>query len=408
MSIAHAIRRRLRENAPLFGVAIVLVAAFLALTLLSPRQQAAAGTGPLAGSVSGAIDPTSGLNKLPATAGDVVVLSELTPDDARTRNALVQLAAVGPGTPKPFLFRGSAADRIRARDCLALAGMAEAGSGDGDQRAVMQVILNRVRHPAFAKTVCGVVFEGSNRATGCQFSFTCDGSLARRYADASWTAARKRAEEMLGGATYAPVGNATHFHADYVYPWWSPKLDKVAQVGAHIFFRWRGHWGTTAALSASYAGAEPDPLALRQTAIEVAEANPLPTPPATPTLLESGEAVRTITAAGASDDKVASPASGSPGSPAPGVHFVIVSGGESPEALVAKARTLCPGDRYCQVYGWADAGAIPAKLPLPATSRQALKFSFLPARGGSGEAIYFDCQLFPAPTLGSCLPRGRP
>ncbi|UIP06032.1 cell wall hydrolase [Erythrobacter sp. SDW2] len=408
MSTDHPLRRHVRENAPLLGVVAVMIAAFIGLAALSPGEPTGTGkdaSGPAIGK-NGTM--TSGLDGLPAAANDTVVLSELAPDDARARNALVDFAKVGPGAPRPFQFRGTAADRIRARDCLALAGMAEAGSGDGDQRAVMQVILNRVRHPAFAKTVCGVVFEGSQRATGCQFSFTCDGSLARRYADASWAAARKRAEEMLGGATYAPVGNATHFHADYVYPWWSPQLDKVAQVGAHIFFRWRGHWGTTAALSASYAGTEPDPMALRQTAIDVAEANPLPTLPATPTLLESGEAVRTITATGASDVNGAAVASGSPGSPAAGVHFVIVSGSESPEALVAKARMLCPGDRYCQVYGWSDAGDIPAKLPLPAASRQTLKFSFLPARGGSGEAVYFDCQLFPAPAIGSCLPRARP
>ena len=167
--------------------------------------------------------------------------------------------------------------------------MAEAGGGDGDQRAVMQVILNRVRHPAFAKTVCGVVFEGSQRPTGCQFSFTCDGSLARRYSDAAWRAARARAEEMLAGAVDATVGNATHFHANYVYPWWSDKLDKVAQVGPHIFFRWRGFWGTRNALSARYGGGEPDPLRLQETALTVATANPLPT------LMQGGEAVRSIT-----------------------------------------------------------------------------------------------------------------
>ena len=90
------------------------------------------------------------------------------------------------------MFSGNAADRARARDCLALAAMAEAGYGDADQRAVMQVILNRTRHPGFANTVCGVVYQGSNRKTGCQFSFTCDGSLARRYSDAAWRAARAR------------------------------------------------------------------------------------------------------------------------------------------------------------------------------------------------------------------------
>jgi spore germination cell wall hydrolase CwlJ-like protein len=411
MSSNHPLRRHLRENAPLFGVVAVMLAAFLGLAALSPGEAGGAGTAGQDAIIGKNGGLTSGLDALPAAGGDTVVLSELLPDDARARNALVGFAEVGPGTARPFLFQGSAADRVRARDCLALAGMAEAGSGDGDQRAVMQVILNRVRHPAFAKTVCGVVFEGSQRATGCQFSFTCDGSLARRYPDALWQASLQRAEQMLGGATYAPVGNATHFHADYVYPWWSPKLDKVAQVGAHIFFRWRGHWGTAAALTARYAGAEPDPMALRETAVAVAEANPLPELPAAPTLLESGTAVRSITAqTKATGDPIPSPsaASGAPVSPAPGVHFVLVSGSESVEALIEKARSLCPGNRYCQVYGWSSAEDIPAKLPLPSTSRQFLRFSFLPARNGNAEAIYFDCQLFPSPAIGTCLPRAMP
>ena len=72
----------------------------------------------------------------------------------------------------------------------------------------MQVVLNRVRHPAFARTVCGVVFEGSTRATGCQFSFTCDGSLARRYSEAAWAAARLRGGDAHGGGVYKPLGLA--------------------------------------------------------------------------------------------------------------------------------------------------------------------------------------------------------
>ncbi len=117
---------------------------------------------------------------LPATGDDTVVLSDLPVGVAQARNAGVAFAAMGPGSASPFTFRGSAADRARARDCLALAGMAEAGGGDDDLRAVMQVILNRVRHPAFSGSVCGVVFEGAQLLTGCQFSFRGDGSLARR------------------------------------------------------------------------------------------------------------------------------------------------------------------------------------------------------------------------------------
>jgi hypothetical protein len=95
------------------------------------------------------------------------------------------------------------------------------------------------------------------------------------------------------------------------------------------------------------------------------------------------------------------------GSPAPGVHFVLVGGGDSPDTLIERARALCPGERFCQVYGWDDPAAIPSRLPLPAASRASLRFSFLPERSGNGEVAYFDCRVFPAPATGSCLPRAR-
>ena len=380
------------------------LAAFAALTLLPFALLALMGGLPAPTASPPPISPVEAaepMPDLPASPEDTVVLSELTATDARARNAAVEFAAVGPGTPSPFRFDGSAADRLRARDCLALAGMAEAGGGDGDQRAVMQVILNRVRHPAFARTVCGVVFEGAQRPTGCQFSFTCDGSLARRYSDAAWRAARDRAEQMLGGATHAPVGNATHFHADYVYPWWSDQLDKVAQVGPHIFFRWRGFWGSRSALSARYAGGEPDPLRLRETALVTAAANPLPG------LLESGEAVRSITrdsVARAADKPPRAAASpGQPGAGA-GVHFVLVAPSDSPAALVERARSLCSGGGYCRVQGWSEAEQIPAQLPLSEAARRSLRFSFVASNANGGEAVFFDCRLFPSPQSGTCLP----
>jgi len=340
--------------------------------------------------------PLPAVPDLPATGEDTVILSQLAADDAQARNAAVGFAAAGPGKATPFSFRGSSADRARARDCLALAGMAEAGGGDGDQRAVMQVILNRVRHPAFAKTVCGVVFEGSQRPTGCQFSFTCDGSLARRYSDAAWRAARARADEMLAGAIDATVGNATHFHANYVYPWWSDKLDKVAQVGPHIFFRWRGFWGTRNALSARYGGGEPDPLRLQETALTVATANPLPT------LMQGGEAVRSITTEMVNQTTEGGDAT--PSSPGAGIHFVLVSPSDAPAALVDKARSLCGSEGYCRVQGWSDANNIPTKLPLTEEARRSVRFSFVSASANAAEAIFFDCRTFPAPDVGTCLP----
>ena len=38
----------------------------------------------------------------------------------------------------------------------------------------------------FPASVCGVVYQGSTRATGCQFTFTCDGSLYRQPDADGW------------------------------------------------------------------------------------------------------------------------------------------------------------------------------------------------------------------------------
>jgi spore germination cell wall hydrolase CwlJ-like protein len=101
----------------------------------------------------------------------------------------------------------------------------------------MQVVLNRARRPGYPKTVCGVVYQGAALPTGCQFSFACDGSVLRRPERAGWILARARAARALSGAVYARVGGATHYHGDYVVPYWIGSLDKLAAIGPHIFYR---------------------------------------------------------------------------------------------------------------------------------------------------------------------------
>lgn len=213
------------------------------------------------------IDPTPTAAATPAAPP--LVIRAIAPADALALNRSMPMAT-GPNPPaKPFSMQGTGSEaRARALECLTSAVYYEAGSEDADgQRAVAQVVLNRVRHPAFPSTVCGVVYEGSTRATGCQFTFTCDGSLARGPSSAGWARARKVAEAALAGSVYASVGTATHYHADYVVPYWAPTLAKNAVVGSHIFYRWAGGWGRPAAFVQRYARSEPDAKALRLAAL---------------------------------------------------------------------------------------------------------------------------------------------
>ncbi len=199
-----------------------------------------------------------------------LLVRQLAPEQALQLNQEIPVARGPNPVARPFVFKGSSAARTQALQCLASAVYYEAGSQDVDgERAVAQVVLNRVRHPAFPGSVCGVVYEGSTRPTGCQFTFTCDGSLYRQPDSEGWKRAYRVAEGALSGSVYAPVGYATHYHADYVVPYWASTLAKSAIVGAHIFYRWSGGWGQPTAFSKTYGGHEPQALALRNAALAV-------------------------------------------------------------------------------------------------------------------------------------------
>jgi spore germination cell wall hydrolase CwlJ-like protein len=155
----------------------------------------------------------------------------------------------GPVAALPFRL-GSTLDASRDLDCLTQAAYYEArGEGRDGMRAVTQVVLNRVRHPAFPKSVCSVVFQGAGRRTGCQFSFTCDGSMRGRVNQTAWNRAREIASSALSGSVYSQVGNATHFHTTGVAPGWRNSLVRVGQVGDHLFYRFGGRSGSREAFS---------------------------------------------------------------------------------------------------------------------------------------------------------------
>jgi hypothetical protein len=181
----------------------------------------------------------------------------LPPTDPAT---LRQEAFVGPPA-KPYVFRGvTALDRERAHYCLTAAIYYEAASETDDgMRGVAQTVINRVRHPSFPNTVCGVVFQGSQRVGVCQFTFSCDGAMARAPSKPNWLRASRIAAAALNGYVFPGVGLATHYHTQAIWPRWGKSLVMTNIVGAHIFHRWRGRWGMPDAFRAPYLGREPVP-----------------------------------------------------------------------------------------------------------------------------------------------------
>ncbi len=246
--------------------------------------------------------------------------AQVTPEEAQAINASIPFSLEPIPTAKPFML--AATDPVvqaNAQTCLTMAVYYEAANqGVVGEAAVAQVVLNRLRSPIFPKSVCGVVFQGSELPTGCQFTFTCDGSLSRRPDAAGWKQASKVAERALNGYVEPLVGEATHFHTVWVVPYWEFSVIKVAQIGAHIFYRMDGPLGLPGAFVGRYAGVETPPLKLGN---EIPVAGPAP-----------------------SDDASTAP-----------IKVSAISEQALPTAAVSAAPTMSP----------ALAPAIPKMVPLP-------------------------------------------
>jgi spore germination cell wall hydrolase CwlJ-like protein len=250
-----------------FTLALAVVAVALVFATMAARSGLARTPSPLL-QIRARIMRPAAVQLAPPAAAPVVepqVFEPLTPDQAVVANARVPISSAPNPPARAFsLERASPVDQARALTCLTMAVYYEAGNqGPDGEAAVAQVVLNRVRSPLFPKTVCGVVFQGSELATGCQFTFSCDGSLGRKPAAALWRAALVVAQRALGGNVSKPVGVATHYHTIWVVPYWRPSVVKVREIGAHVFYRMEGGLGSAAGFKGLYAGGEMAPPRLK-------------------------------------------------------------------------------------------------------------------------------------------------
>ncbi|MCC4253697.1 MAG: cell wall hydrolase [Pseudomonadota bacterium] len=322
-------------------------------------------------------------------------------DEARRFNAAVPFSRLANPAARPFVFSGSEEDLARAVDCLAAAELYEAGDDAVGEQAVAQVVLNRVRHPAFPKTVCGVVFQGQERRTGCQFTFTCDGALARTPGAAAWSRAREIARAALAGKVYKPVGYATHYHTDWVVPYWSGSLDKITSVGTHLFFRWRGWWGTPPAFRFKRDGGEP-------LIGKIARLSPAHEGGGAPAALDGPPVLVAGTGAAelAAQPKQAIGAD-MLGKSVAGVKLAVLGpdgksflvelpGSGSPDGWPALARTFCAGRLECRIMAWKP-GATPAKLPLSDAQLDKMSFAYIHNAGSGLQRALWNCDQTPRP-----------
>ena len=221
--------------------------------------------------------------------------SLLTPEEAAAvRSSMeAELASESYEGPRPAgvaLVAASPADQQRALLCMTQAIYYEAGTeSEAGMRAVAQVVINRIRHPDYPDTVCSVVYQGALRpGGGCQFTFTCDGALARRPVPSLWARAERHAREALAGRAFGEVGYATHYHTFEVWPNWGRRLTMTNMIGRHLFHRLPGNGGAPSAFTVRYAGHEPavrawqpraSDTSLPETAMAIAAGDRLPPAP---------------------------------------------------------------------------------------------------------------------------------
>ena len=326
-------------------------------------------------------------------------------DNGRMLNANIPFVRGPVWAAQPFVFTGSDEDREHATTCLASAAWYEAGDDEAGEQAVAQVVMNRVRHPAFPKTVCGVVFQ---RTTGnCQFTFTCDGSFRRVPSVAAWQRARAIAERALLGYVYAPVGTATFYHADYVVPYWSKTFDKIARIKAHLFYRMRGALGQPMAFVGRYQGFEridPRLVALNRAIRGIA--GPLPGEPG----LFATAASIAATATAPADPMPEVPGANLRGSvlrlmnTATGQYVLQLDPNAFPGSYAVAALSLCRDRPECTVMGWLQPQLIPASISAATASMETLSFMYRKDQARGVEQLSWNCHQVARTDPKQCLP----
>ena len=343
--------------------------------------------------------PARAIVAAPPGLPPAILLRDLTPDQARASNGAVPFAP-GPVVAAPaFSYRGTAADLAAAETCLAAAVLFEAGDDRPGEQAVAQVVLNRLRHPSFPKTVCGVVFQGTERATGCQFTFTCDGALARNQTIAGWDRARDVARAALSGFVYKPVGTATHYHTDWVVPYWRGSLAKIAQVHTQIFYRFPGRWGRPAALTGRPdAPEQADPRLLRF-APTLALGRPDLLDPETPDANAPRQAVTLPDvpprALGRSVVRLAN---------SEAAQYVLQLDPAAPAGWAVIGFTICANHEDCLVLGWSSERETPRVLPVLPGAMRSLAFMYRKSSLTDTAQPRWDCARYRRPVRAQCLP----
>ena len=230
-----ALMRRAKRTMTALGTGAAFTVAVAAVTLapsVAERQDEAAHWRTLAASYVETSTPTAG------DAPDVIEFASFSVEADPVLGARITARSLDDLRSFDAAHLDTARQAARERQCLAEAIYYEARSERfSGQAAVAEVVLNRVRHRAYPNTVCDVVYQGSERTTGCQFTFTCDGSMVIEPYGQGWERAQQVAEHALIGFAQPVTRRATHYHTTAVDPYWNDSLVRTRRIGTHIFYR---------------------------------------------------------------------------------------------------------------------------------------------------------------------------
>jgi spore germination cell wall hydrolase CwlJ-like protein len=127
----------------------------------------------------------------------------------------------------------AAAELDAERECIATAVYFEArGEPIEGQLAVAQVVVNRAVSGKFPRSACEVVKQKA------QFSFVRRGNVpAAKKASEAWSKAVAITQIAWNRLMQGLDPSVLWYHATSVAPSWGRRLTRVAQIGAHIFYR---------------------------------------------------------------------------------------------------------------------------------------------------------------------------
>ena len=125
-----------------------------------------------------------------------------------------------------------------AATCLALNIFFE-GRGEDlmGKVAIAEVTINRVESPKHPDNICAGVWDKK------QFSWTHDGKhddptrFKAKVDRIAWKDSQLIAQMVIDNEISLDVKGATHYHADYVEPYWAKHHTMLFKLGTHIFYK---------------------------------------------------------------------------------------------------------------------------------------------------------------------------